>query len=116
VSGPLFKQEEPERVIPYAGRSIEVVGDVRRDLGPIDFLYHDGHHSCDAYIEDFAAYEPLMAPASIVLFDDIKWEQKRRGGSWKPARTYEGWREVVRHPRVHAAFDINDAYGLLLLK
>jgi predicted O-methyltransferase YrrM len=118
VSGPLFKQEEPERVIPYAGKSLEVVGEVGRHLAPIDFLYHDGRHSRDAYIEDFAAYEPLMGPASIVLFDDIRWEwdQNKRSKSWEPARTYEGWREVARHPRVRAAFDINDVYGLLLLK
>jgi predicted O-methyltransferase YrrM len=116
VSGPLFKTEEPERVITYTEGSIEVVEQVRRDLGPIGLLYHDGRHSGEAYVEDFAAYEPLMGPTSIVLFDDIRWEKKKRGPSWKPAHTYEGWREVANHPRVRAAFDINDAYGLLLLK
>jgi predicted O-methyltransferase YrrM len=115
VSGQLFRREEPDRIIAYANGSIEVAGDVARDLGPIDLLYHDGRHSFEAYIEDFAAYEPLMAPASIVLFDDIRWERKVKGASWKPARTYEGWLEVAHHPRVRAAFDINDAYGLLLL-
>jgi hypothetical protein len=48
-----------------------------------------------------------------VLFDDIRWE---RVGSQERAHTYEGWSEVARHPRVRTAFDIDDAYGLLLLK
>jgi len=79
-----------------------------------DFLFHDAGHSGDLYVSDFTAAEPALVPGTVVLFDDIRWDDPRFRAA--PARTYEGWLEVVRHPRVRQAIEIGDSLGLLLLR
>jgi len=55
-----------------------------------------------------------LSPGNVVLIDDIRWEDARF--SAQPAKTYEGWREIVRHARVRRAVEIDGNRGLLLLR
>jgi predicted O-methyltransferase YrrM len=80
----------------------------------IDFVFHDGGHSRDHYVGDFALLKGLLCPGAIVLFDDIRWKDRWRPG--EDPRTYEGWREVVADPSVAHAVEIDGRLGLLLIK
>lgn len=106
----VLSAEHPERVRVLGGISTEVRAGMEGDS--FDFLFHDGEHSEAAYVDDFTAFEPSLDPGAVVLFDDIRWEDP---WSDQPARTYEGWRRVVAHPRVRQAVEIDDSYGLILL-
>ena len=106
VSGPLLAAHEPVRVQALSALTLEAVADVQAQLGAVDLLFHDAGHSHEAYVADIAAYAPLLAPGALVLMDDIRWPGD-------PA-TYDGWLEVAQHPRVRAAVEIDEAYGLLL--
>jgi predicted O-methyltransferase YrrM len=115
ISQELLKREEPDRIVAYAAFSTDVVDQVGRDLGQIDFMFHDGNHTRERYVDDFEVFEPLLASGSIVLYDDIRWEDS----NWSPegpAHAYEGWREVADHPRVREAVELDGALGLLLLR
>jgi predicted O-methyltransferase YrrM len=94
-----------------AAEAIEEVADHLG--GPANLLFHDGGHSREGYISDFAVYEPLLALGATVVFDDIHWVDRH---SAIDPRTYEGWREVASHERVRAAWEIDGNWGLLLLR
>jgi predicted O-methyltransferase YrrM len=81
--------------------------------GSIDFFFHDGIHTAEAYRNDFALVLPYLAPGALILFDDIRWEDPRltRG----PANTYIGWRAVVDDPRILRAIELDAVVGLALL-
>jgi predicted O-methyltransferase YrrM len=81
--------------------------------GGIDFFFHDGIHTAEAYRQDFALVLPYLAPGAVVLFDDIHWEDLRLTKG--PANTYAGWRAVVDHPRVLRAIELDGVVGLALL-
>ena len=58
------------------GRVGDAVPEIGRSLGDggrFDFVFHDAGHTYDDYVNDFAAIEPLMAPGSVLLLDDIRW-------------------------------------------
>ena len=89
-------------------------GDAARNTldGPCDLFFHDGSHTRDSYISDFAAFEPLLASGAIVVFDDINWSDDRFHAD---AHTYDGWRIVAAHERVRVAVEVDGTWGLLLL-
>jgi predicted O-methyltransferase YrrM len=94
-----------------------MVRDMLRELAHqnvlIDFMFHDAGHAGDDYVRDFEAAHPILAPGAVVLFDDIRLADDRENRKWG---TSEGWKQVVRHPRVQCAVEIDDAFGLLLLR
>jgi predicted O-methyltransferase YrrM len=94
------------------GLTEEVVPDVVRALPSVDFMFHDAAHSADAYVGDFNRVEPALGPGSVVLFDDIRWEPPE---GVAPTRAKEGWLEVVAHPRVRCAVEVNTAMGLVFV-
>jgi len=96
------------------GRTEDVVPDLARQLSGVDLLFHDAAHSGEAYVRDFIAAEPFMAPGSVVLFDDIRWFHRAFVNT--DPKCYEGWMEVTRHPRVRRAGEIGNDMGLLLLQ
>ena len=81
--------------------------------GSFDFFFHDAEHSEEAYIRDFGTFEPKLVPGAVAVFDDIDWEDPLTPGN---AKTYSGWRQVVSHPRVRRAFEIDGNLGMLLLR
>jgi predicted O-methyltransferase YrrM len=103
----------PDRVHPLEGRSHELVDQVAAIAGDYDVFFHDAEHSHEAYVNDFAAYESLLAPGAVVIYDDIRWQ-----GAWQvdaDPDTYGGWLELTKHPRVLHAAEIDGGFGALLL-
>jgi predicted O-methyltransferase YrrM len=96
------------------GRTQDVVPDLARTLTGVDLLFHDAGHSGEAYVRDFVAAEPFMAPGSVVLFDDIRWFDPAVVTS--DPKCYDGWMEVTRHPRVRRAGEIDGYMGVVLLR
>ena len=96
----------------FSGRTPQVLPEVFAAVGQVDLLFHDGDHSRDAYVADFEAALPHLAPGAAVVFDDIRWEDPF---GLRDARTAEGWDTVSFHPRVRAKAEIAGRYGLLLL-
>jgi predicted O-methyltransferase YrrM len=83
-----------------------------------DFVFHDGGHDGDAYMRDFTALLPALQPGAMFVIDDIRWDDKEgvRQRTRHSSRTcYEGWREVVAHPRVTGALEVRTSLGVLLL-
>jgi predicted O-methyltransferase YrrM len=109
----LLKARHPDTVRTFRGRSTEVLAEVCADGAVFDFLFHDGEHSGAAYVADFNAYEPHLAAGSVVLFDDITWEDPAAPGS---AETFAGWTRITKHPRVAQSVVLDNWFGLLLLR
>ena len=95
------------------GTSQSALQALRETNERFDFFFHDAAHSLEAYTRDFAAAAPMLQPGAVLLLDDIRWENEKfhAGG----ARTYEGWREIVNHPRVAMAVELDESMGLALL-
>ena len=97
-----------------AGRTQDVVPDLARTLAGVDLMFHDAGHSGEAYVRDFNAAEPFLAPGAVVLFDDIRWFD--RSFTTTDPKCYDGWMEVTRHPRVRRAGEIDGYMGAVLLQ
>ena len=106
----LLKEQHPGSVRTIRGRSTEALPEVAADGQVFDLLFHDGEHSAAAYVADFTAYEPHLAPGSVVLFDDITWGDPAQGSD-----TLAGWTTLTRHERVAQSVVLDGWYGLLLL-
>lgn len=99
-----LKSQYGEMVSCHFGYTHDVLPGLVRSLGRLDFLFHDTKD----FVSVFETLEKALVPGAVVLFDDIRWVEA-------PARTYEGWMEVVSHPRVQRAVEI-EGMGLLLLR
>jgi len=67
----------------------------------------------DAYVRDFTELLAIMPSGAVFLLDDIAWN-----GRGPPSRRtcYEGWLEIVQHPRVAAAIEIENSMGIIFLR
>ncbi len=83
----------------HKGRTEDVMPKLLAGGATFDFVFHDNGHTGERYVRDFAAMEPGLLPGAIVIFDDIRWDMPvfTKG---VPPRCYEGWQEIVAHPRV----------------
>jgi len=79
----------------------------------IDFVFHDAGHSREDYINDFNMIEPHLSSGSVIILDDLHWEDPRF--SVNPPQSYEGWKEILKHKRVKRAVEINNNIGLILI-
>lgn len=113
LTSPMLKQQYGEMVSCQLGKTNNVLPQLVTSLGEVDFMFHDAGHSREDYVNDFAAVVDVLAPGSVVLFDDIRWDNARFGGS--KTDTYEGWKAVVSHNRVRRAVEIDGMLGLLLM-
>jgi predicted O-methyltransferase YrrM len=98
----------------HFGMTQDALPSLASSLERVDLLFHDAGHSRDEYIRDFNALVGILSPGSVVLIDDIRWEDPRF--SAQLANTYQGWREIVSHTRVRRAVEIDGNLGLLLLR
>jgi predicted O-methyltransferase YrrM len=73
----------------------------------------DAGHSRDDYIDDFKLVVGNISSGGVVIVDDIRWNDTRLIRD--PAECYEGWKEIVNHPRVIKAVEIGESIGLMLL-
>lgn len=96
------------------GATDDVVPDLGRTMTGVDLMFHDAAHSGEAYVKDFTAAEPFLAPGAVVLFDDIRWFDRALVST--DPKCYDGWMEVTRHPRVRRAGEIDGYMGAVLLR
>jgi predicted O-methyltransferase YrrM len=111
LSSKLLVERFGERVRCYRGLTQDTLDGMATDAGSIDLFIHDAGHSRDDYVNDFERIVASLASGSVVLFDDIRWDDPRFMKT--PARCYEGWKEVVAHPRVCQAVELGSNMGLL---
>jgi predicted O-methyltransferase YrrM len=113
LASAMLEKAHPGRVICHQGRSDVLLPGVLHDVGPPQFVFHDAEHSGHAYRRDFEALEPALPSGAVVLYDDIRWDD--RAFSPEPSGTYDGWTTVAAHKRVRRAVEIDRTMGLLLL-
>lgn len=114
ISSGVLKERFRDMVCCRFGRTEEILPSVVESMGSIEFLFHDAGHSREDYTKDFNVMIGGIAPGAVVLFDDIRWDDPRFRAN--PPETYRGWREVVKHPRVKQAVEIDEALGLILIE
>ena len=113
IASGILKERFGNMVCCRFGRAEEILPSVIESMRGVDFLFHDAGHSRKDYNRDFGLAIQGLAPGSIVLFDDIRWDEPRFRVD--PPETYRGWREVVGHPRVRQAVEIDGTLGLILM-
>lgn len=114
VSSKILGARYGERVTCLCGWAQDALNMVVETLTNVDFVFHDAGHSRDDYVRDFTIILPVLKPGAVVLIDDIRWSDPAI--SIEDPRCYDGWLELVSHPRVCQAVEINTEMGLLLLK
>lgn len=102
-----------DRVECCHGSTETVLATATTQMAPIEFVFHDGGHSGDAYVRDFNVMLDGLAPGAVVVFDDIRWQNRYR--PHVDTRCYEGWRRVVDHPRVERALEVDDKLGIVMV-
>ena len=85
-----------------------------------DFVFHDGGHTGDFYVSDFALIAPMLEPESIYVIDDIIWDDRPEIRALTEPRSrrtcFEGWQELLTDPKVDGALVINRNVGILLTR
>jgi predicted O-methyltransferase YrrM len=66
------------------------------ELGPVEFAFVDAEHTKESTLAYFAALAPRLAPAAVVVFDDIDFDQPM----------WEAWTEIRADPRVAVAVSL----------
>jgi predicted O-methyltransferase YrrM len=56
----------------YRGRSVELLPDLVRELGQVDFFLHDSLHTYRNMSQEFEIVTPFLAPRAIVVADDVQ--------------------------------------------
>lgn len=82
-----------------------------------DFVFHDGGHSGDGYVQDFDTIHTVLEAKALYVIDDIAWDEgERRSSTLETSRRtcLEGWNELVGDPRVEGALVVNRNFGILL--
>lgn len=113
LSSRLLAARFGDKVRCYQGLTVDTLPTIIGEAGTIDFFVHDAGHSRNDYVNDFNSVVGSLKPGGIVLFDDIRWDDRRFCET--PPRCYEGWREVASHPRVCHAVEVGSNMGLLRL-
>jgi predicted O-methyltransferase YrrM len=102
-----------DKVACHLGETSDILPKLAKTAGPIDFMFHDAGHTGDNYTNDFHSIVDALAAGSVVLFDDIRWEDARFHSA--PANAHDGWLNVVDHARVRCAAEVDGKMGLALL-
>ena len=111
VSSDVLKRRFGAMVTCHCGLTQDRLPEVLSAIGTIDFFYHDNGHARDVYIRDFHSVLESMRSGGVIIYDDIYYGE----GDDPPLRCHEGWMEIVSHPRVKRAVEINSEMGLMLL-
>lgn len=74
-----------DNVCVVAGRFQDVLDDVLRELGPVEYAFIDGHHDEGATLAYFEKMNPHLSDRSILIFDDISWSNGMKR-AWKRIR------------------------------
>lgn len=113
LSSKMLKERYGNYINCHLGMTQNVVPELIHSLNEIDFVFHDAGHKKENYIRDFNHLLPVLKPGAIFLIDDIRWEAPLL--STNPC-CYEGWMEIINHPRVLCAVEVNKNLGLALIE
>ena len=113
LASKMLETKYPDAVTCIHGSTQDTLPYVVKTLSGLDFVFHDAAHSREDYIADFNAFVESLRRGAVVLFDDINWDDRRFAST--PPGTHEGWLEVVSHPQVKRAVELNEEMGLLLI-
>lgn len=86
------------------GRFEQTLEPTLRRVGPVDFLFNDGHHDGEAAAAYFEQSLPYLRAGSVVLLDDIADYPSMRAA----------WRRLAEHPAVDLSLDFGQM-GLLCI-
>jgi predicted O-methyltransferase YrrM len=111
----MLKRQHGEAVSCHFGHTDQVLPELVKSLGSIDFMFHDAGHSREDYIRDFTLVSETLAPGAVVLFDDIRWGPSPRTFEGDP-HSYEGWKHIIAHSRVRRAVEVDGLLGLFLIR
>lgn len=109
----MLKEKYGDSITCIHGTTQDQLANIAKPLPGLDFVFHDAGHTLEDYTMDFNAFVGSLRRGAVVLIDDINWDDRR--WSTGPTRTHEGWLEVVSHPRVKRAVEIDQELGLLLV-
>jgi len=113
LASTMLKTKHADLVTCIHGSTQDQLAHIVKTFSGLDFIFHDAGHTREDYITDFSVFVKSLRRGAAVLFDDINWDDRRWVST--PPRTHEGWLEVVSHPRVKRAVEINQAMGHLLI-
>lgn len=92
-------------VMVVTGRFEDVLKDILKKYGPIDYLFIDGDHHFQATINYFNICLPSFRPHGIVVVDDIYWSKGMRNA----------WRTLCHYPQVKIGITLF-TMGILVLQ
>lgn len=97
----------------HKGLSSKLIPKICESMTSLDFVFHDGAHDGRIYESDFAAMLPVLRAGSVVIFDDIRWFDKRIVAS--DPGCHRGWRAIVERSEISCAVEINGGVGVALI-
>lgn len=115
------RREIPSGVEFHQGNKDDILPALAAEGRKFDFVFHDGGHTGDGYVNDFNTIVPMLTPGSVFIIDDIAWDDNnavnRAYTSGHSARTcFEGWQEVLLDPRVDGAVVYSGSVGIIVTK
>lgn len=102
-----------DRAVLQKGLSTDVIPDLVNHVDAFDLVFHDGAHDGQTYQSDFDALLPSLRTGSVVIFDDIRWFDKRIVS--EDPGCYAGWKSIVERPEVGLAVEIGKSVGIVMV-
>jgi|AntDeeMinimDraft_5_1070356.scaffolds.fasta_scaffold16143_1 predicted O-methyltransferase YrrM len=102
-----------EKVQCHQGLSTDIIPEFVAHGSTIDLVFHDGAHDGEIYQQDFQNLLPALRPGSLLVFDDIRWFDKRIVSA--DPKCYLGWQKIVESPAVCCAVEVGKDLGVALI-
>lgn len=112
LSSKILKERYGNQINCHLGMTQDLIPELVKSLDKLDFVFHDAGHRKENYIRDFNNLLPVLKSGCIFLIDDIRWDAPLLANN--PC-CYEGWMEIVNHPQVIYAVEVNKSLGLALI-
>lgn len=87
-----------ERVDVRIGRFRDILAQVLREQGRVDFVFIDGHHDEHATLAYFDEIYPFLSEGAAVVFDDISWSRGME----------RAWVAIASDERIRVSVDMRD--------
>ena len=94
-----FERLGLENVLVRVGRFQDILGEVLREIGHLDFAFIDGHHEEQATLAYFKQVCPYFTANSVLVLDDISWSRGMR----------KAWDLIVADKRTGISVDLSRA-------